>query len=113
LAFLLLEHNGDPNVALNLARTARRGLPNLSNSADTLGWAYFQSGAYTLAVPLIDQAVKQTPLNATYHYHLGMAYWKLNDTERARKEFEKSLKLNPDALTAGKATHALSDIAAG
>jgi tetratricopeptide (TPR) repeat protein len=37
LAYLLLEHGGSPNVALTLAQAARRGLPNLPNSADTLG----------------------------------------------------------------------------
>jgi len=110
LAFLLLEHNGDVNVALTMARTARHGLPNLSNSADTLGWAYFQNGAYALAMPLIDQAAKQMPTNATYRYHPGMAYWKLNDTERARKELEKSIKLNLDAPAAEKASLALNEL---
>jgi Flp pilus assembly protein TadD len=110
LAFLLLEHNGDVNVALTMARTARRGLPNLPNSADTLGWAYFRNGAYALAMPLIDRAVKQMPTNATYRYHLGMAYWKLNDTERARKELEKSIKLNLDAPATEKATLALNEL---
>jgi tetratricopeptide (TPR) repeat protein len=110
LAFLLLEHGGDVNIALTMARTGRRGLPNLPNSADTLGWAYFQSGAYALAMPLIDQAVWQTPANATHPYHLGMACWKLNDIERARKELETSIKLNPDAPSAWKASLALSQI---
>jgi tetratricopeptide (TPR) repeat protein len=113
LAYLLLEHSGDVNVALTMARTARRGLPNLSNSADTLGWAYFANGAYSLAAPLLAQAVQQTPANATYHYHLGMAYWKLNDKEKARRELEKSIKLNPQAPTAGKASFALSQMADG
>jgi len=29
LAYLYLEHGGNPNMALTLAQTARRGLPNL------------------------------------------------------------------------------------
>jgi tetratricopeptide (TPR) repeat protein len=113
LAYLMLEHGGDINVALTLARTARRGLPNLPNSADTLGWAYFANGAYTLAQSLLDQAVKQVPTNATYHYHLGMTYERLKETERARAELQKSLKLDPQAPFASKASRALDELSGG
>ncbi len=37
LAYLMLEHGGDLNVALSLAQTARRNMPGLPNTADTLG----------------------------------------------------------------------------
>ena len=37
LAYLMLTHGENPNVAFSLAQTARKGLPNLPNSADTLG----------------------------------------------------------------------------
>jgi Flp pilus assembly protein TadD len=113
LAYLMLEHGGDINVALTMARTARRGLPNLPNSADTLGWAYFENGAYTLAAPLLDQAVKQAPQNAIYHFHLGMVYQKLKKTERARAELERSLKLDPKAPFARKASQALEELSGG
>lgn len=108
LAYLLLERGGDVNVALTLAQTARRGMPNLANSADTLGWAYFQNGAYALAASLLDQAVKQAPKNATYHYHLGMAYQKLNNQKKAREELQKSIELDPQANQ--KATVALGEL---
>jgi hypothetical protein len=51
LAYIMIEHKESVNVALTLAQTARRGLPNLPNSADTLGWAYYHSGAYLVAGP--------------------------------------------------------------
>jgi Flp pilus assembly protein TadD len=79
------------------------------NSADTLGWAYFQNGAYSLAVSLLEEAVKGAPSNATYRYHLGMTYQKLNDTKRARSEFEKSIRLDPNAPSAEKASRALGE----
>jgi len=34
LAYLMLEHSGNVNVALTLAQTARRNLPNIPSSAD-------------------------------------------------------------------------------
>jgi Flp pilus assembly protein TadD len=84
LAYLLLEHGGDVNVALGLAQIARRGMADSPNSADTLAWAYFHTGAFSVAVPLLEDAVKRVPTNPTYRYHLGMAYQKLNDRTHAR-----------------------------
>jgi Flp pilus assembly protein TadD len=112
LAYLMIEHGGNVNMALTLAQTARRGLPDVPNSADTLGWAYFQNGAYSVAVALLEKAVKGAPSNAIYRYHLGATYQKLNDSERARTEFEKSIRLDPKAPSAEKASHALSELSA-
>lgn len=110
LAYIMLEHGGNVTVALTLAQTARRGFPNLPNSADTLGWAYYQSAAYSLAAPLLEDAVKGAPANAGYRYHLGMTYQKLNDAKRARVELEKSIRIDPKAPAAEKASRALSEL---
>jgi Tfp pilus assembly protein PilF len=96
------------NVALTLAQTARRGLPNLPNSADTLGWAYYHNGAFAVAAPLFEDAVKKVPENLTYHYHLGLTYQKLNDSARARTEFEITINLDPKSALANEARRALS-----
>ncbi len=111
LAYIMLEHGGNVTVALTLAQTARRGFPNLPNSADTLGWAYYQNAAYSLAEPLLEDAVKGAPANAGYRFHLGMTYQKLNDVKRARAEFEKSIHIDPRAPSAEKANRALSELA--
>jgi len=108
LAYLMIEHRGSVNVALTLAQTARRGLPNLPNSADTLGWAYYHNGAYSVAAPFFEDAVKKVPDNLTYHYHLGLTYQKLNDLARARTEFEKAISLDPNSPLANEARRALS-----
>ena len=89
LAYLMLEHGGDLNVALTLAQTARRGLPTLPNSADTLGWAYYHGGSFSVAAPLLEEAVKKEPSNSTYHYHLGLTYQKLKQPARARAELQR------------------------
>jgi len=110
LAYLYLEHGGNPNVALTLAQTARRGLPNLPNSADTLGWAYYNNGGYSVAAPLLEGAVKATPANQTYRYHLGLTYQKLNDATRAKAEFEKIIALDPNSDVASHARQALNGL---
>jgi tetratricopeptide (TPR) repeat protein len=96
LAYLLLEHGGDPNLALSLAQTARRGMPKAGATADTLAWASYHVGAYDTARKLLEDASAQQPDNATYHYHLGLTYLKLNQSGRGKAELEKALKLKPD-----------------
>ena len=113
LAYLLLEHGGSPTVALTLAQTGRKGLPNLPNSADTLGWAYYNNGGYSVAAPLFEDAVKATPNNPTYRYHLGLTYQKLKDSTRAKAEFEKVIALNPSSQLADQARHQISELAGG
>jgi tetratricopeptide (TPR) repeat protein len=111
LAFLMLEHGGDTVVALSLAQTARRGLPELPNTADTLGWAYFKSGAYGPAVNLLQETVKNVPENASYHYHLGLAYQMMKDHGHAKEELERALQLtDPKAPGADQIRRALAEI---
>ena len=111
LAYLLLEHSGDVNVALSLAQTGRKGLPNLPNSADTLGWAYYRTGAYSAAAPLLETAVKAVPDNQSYRYHLGVTYEKLKDPARAKAELEKAISLDPKSPVADEARQAISELA--
>jgi tetratricopeptide (TPR) repeat protein len=108
LAYLMLDHGGDVNVALSLAQTGRRGLPNLPASADTLGWAYYHQGAYDSAIDALQQAVNGDPKNATYHYHLGMSYEKVSNFAQAKKQLEWTLQLSPDFSQAAEIRGLLS-----
>ena len=96
LSYLMLEHGGDLGVALSLAQTARKGMPDSPNSADTLGWAYYKQGVYDSAIDLFQEAIKSNDKNPTYHYHLGMAYEKANHLDLARKQLEYSLQISPN-----------------
>jgi tetratricopeptide (TPR) repeat protein len=101
LAYLLLETNSNPDLALQLAQTARRGLPESSNVADTLGWAFYEKGVYQSAIAMFEEALKlaaqhKEPDNATYHYHLGLAYAKASQPTRAKENFERVLKIDPN-----------------
>ena len=96
-----------------MAQTARRGLPNSPNTADTLGWAYYQNGAYSVAAPILEEAVKKNPENLAYRYHLGVTYQKLNDRAHARAQFEKIIAMNPTSPVAEDARRALAQISGG
>ena len=73
LAYLLLEHGGGERVPLVWSDWSPPGMSKSPNSADTLAWAYFHTGAYTAAASLLEDAVKCLA-NPTYRYHLGMVY---------------------------------------
>ena len=108
LAYLMLEHGGNINVALSLAQIGRKGMPDSPNSADTLGWAYYQQGVYNAAIDLFQEAIKSqgeikgSPDNATYHYHLGMAYLKSNNLDMAKKQLQYTLQISPNYSQAGE-----------
>ncbi len=74
IAYLYLEHGGDVNIAVSLARDARQKAPNDPDAADTLGWAYYKLGSRKAAVTQLTESVQKDPHNPQYQYHLGMAY---------------------------------------
>jgi Flp pilus assembly protein TadD len=108
LAYLLLEHGGDADLALSLAQTARKAMPGLANTADTLGWAYFHKGNYGEAVNLLQDAVRASAEDPTYHYHLGMAYQRNGEPAKARAQFERALQLKPQPSQATQLRKALA-----
>jgi tetratricopeptide (TPR) repeat protein len=101
LAYVMLQSGGNVDLALSLARTARRGMPDSPNAADTLGWVLYQKGAYQSAVDLFQEALKlsqksKAPDDATVHYHLGLAYQKTGKNDLARQNLERVLKIDPN-----------------
>ncbi len=115
LAYVLLETGGNMDVALQLAQTARRGLPQSSNVADTLGWAFYQKGVYQSAISMFQEAIKlseknKEPDNATYHYHLGLAYAKAERPALAKQHLERVLKIDPKYSDADDVKKHLSEL---
>ena len=95
LSYLLLEHGGDLGYVVSLAQTARKGMPDSPNAADTLGCAFYKMGIFDSAVTLLQEATKKAPKNPTYFYHLGLASQKTNKLELARASFRRVLQLDP------------------
>ncbi len=73
LAFVMLQTGGNVDVAISLAQTARRLMPDSPNAADTLGWAYYQKGLYPTAIDLFKEALKKVPNDPTFQDHLKKA----------------------------------------
>ncbi len=111
LAYLILEHGGNVDVALALAQAARRANPDSAAFADTLGWTFYHKGLYQSAIDLFQVALQlgerpglsDDSTTATFHYHLGLAYQKANQNALARQQLEKAVKLSPSNADAKKA----------
>jgi Tfp pilus assembly protein PilF len=110
LAYRMLLNGENPDVALTLAQTARQGMPNSPNSADTLAWAYYYKGTYAFARDLLEDAVKTDPTDAAMQYHLGMVYSKLQDKSDAAIHLKKAVSLAPDSQVAKDARAALGGL---
>ncbi|MGC2248332.1 MAG: tetratricopeptide repeat protein, partial [Terriglobales bacterium] len=96
LAYVMLQQGGNVDMALAMAQTARRQLPNNPSSADTLGWALYQKHVYRSAIGLFQEAVKKEPENAVYLYHLGMAYAKNGQPSLAKQQLDRVARLKPN-----------------
>jgi tetratricopeptide (TPR) repeat protein len=110
LAYLMVENGQNVDVALSLAQTARRGLPNSAQTADTLAWIYYSKGDYGAARDLLESALKETPDNASMQLHLGLTYVKLNRNLDAIPHLKKAASIDPSSKTAQVANSALAKL---
>jgi Tfp pilus assembly protein PilF len=111
LAYLYMEHGGDPHVALSLAQGAKSGMPNSPVTADTLGWAFYKVGYYEPAIAQLSIATQKVPDRAAYQYHLGMAYLGAGRLGPAAQSLQQALKIDANFADAGNARAALDTIA--
>jgi len=63
---------------------------------DTMGWVYYQKGLYTKAISLFESSIKKNDKEPRIFYHLGLAYLKNNDSEKAKSALRKALDLGTD-----------------
>ena len=109
LAWILSEHGGNIDLALNYAQTAREQRQDDPNIADTLDWIYYKKNAYLKAVSLLRGAAEKLPDNPIVQYHFGMAQQKNGDVAGARKSLRASLKLSQTFPGAGEAKRILGE----
>jgi putative PEP-CTERM system TPR-repeat lipoprotein len=106
LAFMYAEAGTNLDRALELAQNAKAELPDDADVSDTLGWVYYKKGLATLAVAPLEHAVWKDSSNATFHYHLGLAYLKAGH-DRTRATLARALELDPGSALAAEARRAL------
>jgi tetratricopeptide (TPR) repeat protein len=111
LAMIYVDSGDNLDVALQLAQAAKAQLPDVPEINDTLGWIYCKKGLGSLAIPPLQQSIAKDPNNRGYLAHLGMAYAKTGQLEKAKDALGKALARGqnfPDAAEAKSTLAALS-----
>jgi tetratricopeptide (TPR) repeat protein len=81
--------------AMALIKKALDIKPDSGYIIDSLGWIYYQKGAYDEAIHYLEKAVELMPDDPTINEHLGDAYVKKQNYEKALQFYEKALSLKP------------------
>jgi len=93
-----------------LAQLAHREQPEEPHIADTLGWIYAKKHIPSPAVVLFQGSLKKDATDPVVHYHLGMAYAQLGETEKARESLKRALTMRQDFDGAVEARKMLSQL---
>jgi tetratricopeptide (TPR) repeat protein len=96
LAMIYADEGTNLDMALQLATTAKQGLPDNADVDDTLGWVYYKKDLPALAIGPFEDSLRRRPDTPEVLYHLGLAHAKLGNTDKARDAMERALKLNPN-----------------
>jgi cellulose synthase operon protein C len=110
LAWMYVESGENLDMALQLAETAARRLPENPAIQDTLGWIYYKKGLTTLAVASFMKCIEREPRNAVFHFHLGLAYAKAGDSLKARTALQHALALEANFAGAAEAKQVLASL---
>jgi tetratricopeptide (TPR) repeat protein len=96
LAYLYADRGEHLGRALDLAREARRLLPDDPSIADTLGWVLYKRGLSDAAVSYLKEAASNTdpnaPTIAMIRYHLAEVLAATGKTTEALQSVDQSLK---------------------
>jgi tetratricopeptide (TPR) repeat protein len=85
----------DLERALGLAKFAVMKRRSSYAFQDTLGWVHLKLKDADSAIYAFLRATRLQPDNATYQYHLGLAYRLAGQLDKAREAFEAALELAP------------------
>ena len=99
LAYLYAENGVKLDEAVALLTRAMESDPENPYYMDSLGWIYYKQGRAAEAVELIQKAIYGMETDdAVLREHLGDAYLLKGDKERAREEWQRALRLDPDTV---------------
>jgi Flp pilus assembly protein TadD len=108
LAWLLVEHGGNIDLALKLAQQAKEKLYDNPQVTDTIGWVYYKKGVYKTARDYLKQSAEKDQKNATFQYQLGMAERQLGNQDEARRDLLNAVTLDPQSPEAALARAVLA-----
>jgi tetratricopeptide (TPR) repeat protein len=111
LAWLSARTNGNLDMALQLAQTAKAQLPNRHEVDDTLGFIYYKKGLSSMAIEALSVSTQKQPDNPSYNYHLALAQYQHGNKEEARRLLQKALNSKSNFEGADEAKKLLDSLA--
>lgn len=97
LGYLYADYNRQLERSLHLIRKALSIEPTNGAYLDSLGWVYFRKGKYDLALQKLLEAERRLDetrsADPVVYEHIGDAYYKQSNSEKAVHYWNKSLKL--------------------
>jgi Flp pilus assembly protein TadD len=110
LAWISARTNGNLDMALQLAQTAKAQLPNRHEVDDTLGFIYYKKGLSSMAIEALSNSTQKQPDNPSYNYHLALAYHQNGNNDEARKHLQKALSSKSTFASADEAKKLLDSL---
>ncbi len=108
LGYLYVEENRNLGEAEKMIRKALEAEPENGAYIDSLGWLFFKQGKIKEAVKELEKAAGLLEDPVIFE-HLGDSYFKMHDLVKARENWEKSLKINPEKTEVKKKIEDLKD----
>lgn len=98
-------------ASTQLAERAFLMAPENPAILDAAGWIALQADRQTnKAIGYLEKAVRRAPAEATYKYHLGIAYVAKGDRRSARRVLQQALNLDPSFEGADDARRQLQEL---
>ena len=94
LAWMYAESDVKLDVAVQLAETARAGLPGRPEVLDTLGWARFKGNDMSGAIDAFQKSIALDPSGVAATYHLALAFEKSGNKNGAARMLQQYLRLD-------------------
>ena len=97
LAYMMVVHNGDVDLALTYVQKAKQYAPNNPDIDDTLGLIYMKKNQHDNAIRIFKDLLGKNPGHVTWRIHMADALFNKGDKLQARKELEEAGKNGPSA----------------
>ena len=94
VAMFYANHDMNPERAVELAELDLKQRQDV-HGYDALAWALYKNRQFEAALPAMKLALRLGTRDATMHFHAGMIYAALGQTEMAKSELTTALEISP------------------
>ena len=97
LGYTWIRQNKNVDQAFEMIVEAYNQAPFDPSINDSLGFALYNLGYYTMSLPYLERAVELYPSSAIISSHIGYSYWFSNRKNEARFKWQHALSMKDDS----------------